>query len=154
MSDAEDQQVDPRFRQMLAIIGAELDLMSAASTLETPADFVRFMEAFRQHLADFLPAFDTMRLTDYLAAVIKVVDTYLDDPDQPNLWEGSEVPEARAWSLLGTVLASAYFQADASESANAVPEPDEPAGQGLRVRGGLRVYRTSALSHSKGALNG
>jgi hypothetical protein len=154
MSDAEDQQFDLRYRQLLAMAEAELELMSAACTLQTRADFVRFMEAIRQHLADFMPAFDiTVRLTDYLAAVIRVVDTCFDDPDQSTLWQGSEAPDARAWSLLGTVLASAYFQADASAPANAAPEPDEPEGQGLQIRGGLRVYRKSALPHSKGALN-
>jgi hypothetical protein len=149
MSDAEDQQFDLLFREAQAITEAGLELMDNALTLQTRADFVRFMEAFRQHLADFLPASDTMRLTDYLGAVIRIVDTRLEDPDQPTQWQGSEAQEARAWSLLGTVLASAYFQADASDDANAVPGQDEPEGPHLRVTGGFRVLRLSAPPHPK-----
>jgi len=80
-----------------------------------------------------------VRVADYLAAVIKVTGTWFGDPDAPEPWPGSEEPDASAWSLLGTILASGYFRADVSFGQQ--DQPDNPEGRGLRLGGGLRAYR-------------
>jgi hypothetical protein len=115
MTDAENQQLDPDVLQAAEeIIRAGYALLDRAEALETRADFVHFVGALRQHLADYLPASDTLRVGDYLGALSKVAGSLLDEYEL----ESRDTP---TWSLFGTILVSAYFETDRSPRPLRIP---------------------------------